>query len=141
MSNQPDSDQQYEDRRKHLEFVQAVIARMASASATAKGWSLTLGGAAVGAAIIQRTWYLLLIGLFILFWFSVLDAYYLHQERRFRDLHESIRNGSQEVFDMRPPSPPSEPGWKAWFSMAVAGFYSVLCLAGVALLGVVLLRG
>lgn len=37
-----------EDQRKHLDFIQAVIARLASSSAAAKGWGLTVATAAFG---------------------------------------------------------------------------------------------
>ena len=37
-----------EDQRKHLEFIQAVIARLASSSTATKGWGLTVATAAFG---------------------------------------------------------------------------------------------
>lgn len=35
-----------DDQRKHLDFIQAVIARLSTSSSTAKGWGLTVAMAA-----------------------------------------------------------------------------------------------
>ena len=63
-----------EDRRKHLEFVQAVIARLSQSSATAKGWSLTIAGAAFGFSALNEVWYLSLLGLAVILSFVLSPA-------------------------------------------------------------------
>jgi hypothetical protein len=64
-------------RIKHLEFVQAVIARQASNSFLLKGWALTVAAAFFGFVATQLHWEVALVALLpvIVFWF--LDAYYL----------------------------------------------------------------
>src|SRR5262249_3142387 len=77
-------------QEKHLEFVQAVITRMATNSFLLKGWNvsiatglLALGARDLGASVAILT---LLPG--VTFW--CLDAYYLRQERLFRCLYEDL---------------------------------------------------
>lgn len=80
-----------EDPVKHLEFIQNVINRMANNSFLLKGWTVTLV-AALFALAAQNTnpWFGVLAFLpTIAFW--ILDAYYLRQERLFRELYNDIR--------------------------------------------------
>jgi hypothetical protein len=75
-------------RIKHLDNIQAVITRLAQSSFTIRGWSVTLvsvffailvsasrAGGIVFTALVPT----------VIFW--CLDAYYLRQERLFRQLH------------------------------------------------------
>lgn len=142
VSHTPTTDQEFEDRRKHLELIQSVVDRQASASATAKGWSLTLASAAFGVAVVRDEWHLLLLGMFVMIWFSVLDMYYLHQERRFRDLYNAVVKGEIEGFCMKVALvAPSKSKVETYMSWSVFGFYIPLILAGVALAGIALMRG
>lgn len=121
-----------EDRRKHLEFIQAVIARLSTSSATAKGWSLTLAAAAFGFSAVNEKWYLALLGCVVLFAFSVMDAYYLHTERLFRHLYEDARSGTAQVYAMNPHAYDDAhrriDTYRTW---SILGFYGPLLLAGV----------
>ena len=81
---------------KHLEFIQANIARMGQNSFQMKGWALTLVtallalfAASVGDNGTGNTLFIC-IGILptIIFWF--LDAYYLQQERKFRGIYEDV---------------------------------------------------
>jgi len=125
-----------EDRRKHLEFIQNVVARLAQSSFLIKGWATT---------VISGLFWLLLereecslrqalvpLAPAIIFW--LLDGYYLAQERRFRDLFMKVARGLvEEPFAMSPPPM----GWcdyaKALFSRTVVPLY-LLPMVGVALL-------
>jgi hypothetical protein len=77
---------------KHLEMVQAVIARMGSNSFAVKTWALGLI-AAIFALAAEKGGNprLLLVALLpiLVFWF--LDAFYLRQERLFRRLFDAVR--------------------------------------------------
>ena len=80
------------DRKlKHLEFIQTAVNRMARNSFVIKGWTLLLVAAFL--AFIARVGdaNLMLIAAVpvILFW--ALDGYYLHQERQFRALYNTVR--------------------------------------------------
>jgi len=58
--------QEAEDRRKHLEFIQVVISRLSNSAANAKGWSVTVGGAAFGFSTLNERWYIAILGLFVI---------------------------------------------------------------------------
>lgn len=81
-----------EKKIKHLEFIQNTITRMASNSFFLKGWTVTL---IVGLFAFANTqdmdnkYSLLAIIPTIFFW--LLDGYYLHQEKLFRKLYDSVR--------------------------------------------------
>jgi hypothetical protein len=79
-----------EAKLKHLEFIQAAIARMATNSFLFKGWAITIAaGLAAFAAVESRT-ALLVLALVstVLFW--GLDGYYLWLERGFVNLHAMV---------------------------------------------------
>ena len=88
-----------EAKLKHLEFVQAVINRMAGNSFFLKGWSVALVSAVFvlaakdGNASIIPVAYLPVLVL----WF--LDAYFLRQERLYRRLYDAVRVLPDEEID------------------------------------------
>jgi hypothetical protein len=141
-SNPNDRDFNPEDRRKHLEFIQAVIGRLSHSSGVAKGWSLTIAGAAFGFSALNRTWYLSLLGLAVIITFSLLDMYYLYEERLFRRLYRGVCQGTVPSFsmnkDMFKAQESKRDTYKSW---SVLGFYSPLTLAGLAVTGIALLSG
>ncbi len=135
-----------EDRRKHLDLIQQAIARMASASATAKGWLLPVVTAAFGYALIQHAASVALLGAGAATLFGTLDAHYLRQERAFRGLFRAAVAESIPVYEMdnRPyyskPAGNSEDqrerncGWRpVTWSWSIAGFYLPIVILGIAL--------
>jgi hypothetical protein len=86
-----------EDTLKHLEFVQAVITRMGSNSFLLKGWNVTLAAGlfALAAKDSNPTFAVVALLPAVVFW--GLDAYYLRQERLFRELYDDLRPGSAET--------------------------------------------
>jgi hypothetical protein len=129
-----EKEQDREDRRKHLELVSAVVARMASASAAAKGWSVTVAGAAFGVALVRSSWLILLIGVGALVVFGILDGLYLHSEKRFRDLYAAIVENKMEPFSMDTTSLPARRKRDSHRSWSVAAFYVPLAVAGIILM-------
>ena len=135
-----------EDLIKHLEFIQAIIARQASNSFLLKAWSVTLVGALFALAAKDadaRFAYLPLVPVLV-FW--GLDAYYLYQENRFRDLYNWVRKGMEDItpqkrqaigpFSLQPDEVPPRhrsrgATWRAVFSRTIVPFYLVLCLCVV----------
>jgi len=89
-----------EDRRKHLEFIQASIGRMSATSAAAKGWSLTVAVATIGYAWTKGTPSVALLGALALVLFASIDSRYLLEERKFRALYNAARAGAVELYDM-----------------------------------------
>jgi hypothetical protein len=80
------------DQIKHIELIQAVITRMASNSFLLKGWSVTLSAALIGLAVgkdVNMKFAFLALFPPVLFW--GLDAFYMRQERLFRQLYDRIR--------------------------------------------------
>ena len=89
-----------DDKRKHLEFLQLTINRMASNSFILKGWNITLivGLFALTLKDLSSSSYLYLAILPALaFW--GLDAYYLRQEKLFRGLYNSVRKTKRKEID------------------------------------------
>lgn len=74
---------------KHLEFLQAVITRLAGNSFLIKGWSIGLATLALGIAVKEGGPYFALLGLLPVIVLAVLDAYYLALEDAFRDLYKT----------------------------------------------------
>jgi hypothetical protein len=80
-------------RLRHLDAVQTIITRLAQNSFTIRGWSVTLVSAVFAIMATQSKTNSSALTLFALapawiFW--ALDAYYLHQERLFRQHHAAI---------------------------------------------------
>ncbi len=89
-----------ENKRKHLEMIQAVITRMAGNLFFLRGWTITLitGLFALSATQGANQDYILL-AYFPLFIFWVLDGYFLSQERRFRNLYDDVRKIDEKDID------------------------------------------
>jgi hypothetical protein len=123
---------------KHLEFVQAVITRLANNSFLMKGWALTVGGLILGFAIDQRSWRIAAAALLPIVAFWGLDAYFLRQERLFRRLYDAVRRSEPQVepfsMDTRHYAA-AVPSWLATaFSGTLLPFYGVVALIGLILI-------
>ncbi len=86
---------------KHMEFVQAVIARMASNSFLLKGWSITIVAALFALAGVSDKPILVIIALLPALSFWGLDTYYLWQERLFRKLYQDLQRSFEEEVDKK----------------------------------------
>ena len=84
-----------ENKRKHLEFVQKVIDRMAKNSFFLRGWTITLV-VALFAFSVKDTNFIVYFPV-IIFW--ILDGYFLSQERLFRALYDHVRKIDEEKID------------------------------------------
>lgn len=93
-----------EDRRKHLEFIQAVVARMSSASVSAKSWLLPVVTATYGYGMTKNAWSVIALGMGAVLLFMFLDAHYLDQEKKFRALYDAVARDIAvvPVFSMDP---------------------------------------
>lgn len=157
MTNSHHSD---EDRRKHLDFIQAVVTRMSTASSTSKSWALPIVTATYGYALTQEVASVALLGIISVILFGFLDANYLNQERKYRALYDSVAglgaagNATNTIppFSMDPSEAEERreknngefflvalgrrwfPSPKVWSSWSIAPFYGVLLLVGVFIL-------
>lgn len=82
----------------HLAMIQGVISRMADNSFKIKGLAITVAGAiwALNPDVLQE-WLLLIV--ILMFW--VLDAYYLHLERGFRNCYNRVRQNMATLTDFK----------------------------------------
>jgi hypothetical protein len=78
---------------EHLKMIQGVINRMTQVSFLLKGWAVTLVVTLLAVAINTQNSWLGFIALVPTVVFGCLDAYYLRQERLFRDLYDKVRLG------------------------------------------------
>ncbi len=84
--------QAFEDQRvKHLEMIQSVIARLGGNGFLIKGWTVTLASAFVGLAVNAEDCSFARVGVFSTLIFWGLDGYFLRAERRFRVLGDRVR--------------------------------------------------
>lgn len=79
-----------ENKLKHLEMIQNIIARMGSNSFLLKGWSVTLVSALIALATSDTDKRFVLIAFFPVIMFWVLDGYFLRQERLFRKHYDKV---------------------------------------------------
>jgi hypothetical protein len=103
-----DSGMATEDKRKHLDLLQAAITRMAANSYLLKGWCVTLATALFGFSAKEGAPRLALVALLPILAFWGLDAYYLGLERKFRELYrvattaEALAPAAETNFNMTP---------------------------------------
>ncbi|MEW5896936.1 MAG: hypothetical protein AB1668_04545 [Nanoarchaeota archaeon] len=89
-----------EDRNKHLEFIQNAINRMASNSFILKGWSVTLVTGIIALSLTTSTTKFIYLAFIPTLAFWGLDAYYLRQEKLFRELYDYVR--AKEIKNIEP---------------------------------------
>lgn len=155
LGNEPRGIPDAEDRRKHLDFIQAVVTRMSAASSTTKGWLLPVVTATYGYAVVNRDLSVALLGVAAVLLFAIIDANYLNQERAFRRLYDAVAEGGDiPAFSMdaslAAPAPPRTtqdsastwkrarkvvrdwfPPWAVWSSWAIAPLYGSLLFVGL----------
>jgi hypothetical protein len=104
---------------KHLEFIQAVINRMASNSFLLKGWSVTLVSVVFALAVKDGNTSVIPVAYLpvIVLWF--LDAYFLRQERLYRKLYDTVRLLPNDKIEFSLDA--------SAYSASVAGYLSTVC--------------
>lgn len=125
-----------DDKKKHLEFIQIAINRMASNSFILKGWNITLivGLFALTMSKLSTSYLYLAILPAIAFW--GLDAYYLHQERLFRELYDSVRKTKRKDIDPYSLSTKSVNFNRNWFYTAFSP--TIILLHGSVILFIII---
>lgn len=101
-----------ENKRKHLEFLQGAINRMAGNLFLLKGWTITLIAALFALSAKDANKAYVLVAYFPAFIFWILDGYFLSQERRFRALYDHVRTLDDDKIDFSMDTAPfkNEPG-------------------------------
>jgi len=88
-----------ENKRKHLEFIQEAINRMASNLFFLRGWTITLIAALFTLFIKDANHNFIFVVYFPVIIFWILDGYFLSQERLFRSLYDDVRKLNEEKID------------------------------------------
>lgn len=88
-----------ENKQKHLEFIQAVINRMAGNSFLLKGWAITLVAAIFALSAKDTNHAYIFIAYFPIIIFWILDGYFISQERLFRSLYDHVRKIDEKDID------------------------------------------
>jgi hypothetical protein len=88
-----------EAKLKHLEFIQAVIARMATNSFLFKGWSITVAAGLSAFAAVNNKWALGAIAVAATFIFWALDGYYLWLEHEFIKIYDKVAAADESNID------------------------------------------
>lgn len=132
-----------EKKLKHLEMIQNIINRMASNSFLIKGWCVTLVSAVFVLAAKDTNTTFIAVAFFPVLMFWILDAYFLRQERLFRNVYDEVSTIKEEAinFSMKPTS--STPKVASWlgvaFSRTLVLFYGAIVIA--ILLAVLIVSG
>jgi hypothetical protein len=129
------------NRVRHMDMIQSVVARLAGNSFLIKGWALTLTVALLGFAVNKNSSGLAAIALLPILVFWGLDAYYLHTEWLFRELHKKVRDleGGVEPFFMaatdddfvRSLPEDARSKWKTRWRPTLRFFYGLLAAATI----------
>ncbi|MFI9777528.1 hypothetical protein OG698_07735 [Streptomyces sp. NBC_01003] len=117
---------------RHLELIQAVVARMGNNSFLIKGWALTLMGALLAFAAGNESRTVAATGFVPIVAFWLLDGYFLYKERLFRRLYDKVRRPGSgiEPFSLDASAGAERAGaLRAAGSLTVALFYGGLALA------------
>lgn len=118
-----------EKRITHLQMIEAVIDRMAANSLRMKEWFVTIGSAIVGFAVTKENLTLALVALGPLALFWILDAFYLYQERLFRDLYiDVINDKAAHPFSMATKKGIGKFVLSVLWSWSTMGFYGLILL-------------
>jgi hypothetical protein len=105
---------------KHLEFIQAVISRMAGNSFLLKGWSVTLAAALFALSAKDANPKLIAIAYYPILVFWTLDGYFLSQERLFRALYDKVRKTPESDIDFSMDTREFNAGRNTWASSALS---------------------
>lgn len=147
-----------EDRRKHLEFIQAIITRMSSASSNTKAWFLPVATAAFGYAIAEDSPWVAVLGVGATILAAYIDANYLRQEKAYRAMYRVVAGDDESFssFCLQPDELPdcvpqgergswsaSKPDWinrllpgpSVWLSWSIFAFYLPIFITGAVVSG------
>jgi len=88
-----------ENKRKHLEFIQEAINRMAGNLFYLRGWTITLVAGLFALLVKNANHNFIFVVYFPVIIFWVLDGYFLSQERLFRSLYDDVRKLNEGKID------------------------------------------
>lgn len=128
-----DKKMEEEIKMKHLEFIQSIITRMNTNSFQIKSWAVAIVSALLALYADSEKIYYIYLAIFPTLIFGLLDAYYLHQERKYRELYKEVIQEESKVerFDLN--AKDYKKGlleyFKALFSRTIAPLYGCIIVA------------
>lgn len=132
-----------EGRIKHLEMLQAVISKMSNNSFVIKSWCVTLVAGLLALSAKDSNHTLVFIAYLPLLMMWGMDAFYLRQERLYRQLYDECRAQLDAPADFSMSTTAVEPQTPSWLRVTVSRtlllFYGTMALA--LLLTTTFLRG
>jgi len=105
-----------EAKLKHLEMIQAIIARMAGNSFLLRGWSVTLAAGLFALAAKDANGRMVAIAYFPVLVFWLLDGFFLAQERRYRALYDKVRKLAPNEVDFSMDTRELSAGRNTWLA-------------------------
>lgn len=119
-----------EEKIKHLEFIQNIISRMNTNSFQIKGITATIVSALLAISLSEKSIDFLIISIFPIIIFWLLDSYYLSQERKFIGLYNDIINDQENKYkifkmDISKYKTGKFKFFNVLFSKTIIGFYLV----------------
>lgn len=130
----------FEKKHKHLDYIQAMVARTANISFLIKGWTVTLVSALLVLTAKNETIDAMPLTLLPIILLWPLDGFFLWMERMFRGLYEYVSQLSEDDIDYHmDPWPFNKKDkasfWESTFSPTLIWFYGgLLFLSIVAIL-------
>jgi len=119
------------DHHKHMDYVQAVINRLAGNSFLMKGWALTVSSALLGLGVSGGNSLLALVAALPAWAFWVQDTYFLRQERAFRAMFDDIAEKRITGFEIRPAKYAKLQSWRVAWSVSLVWFYGSIIVVSV----------
>ncbi len=119
-----------EDFLKYLEFIQNIITRMNKNSFSLKALTITIISALLAVFATTKTPLILLVSIFPVLIFWLLDAYYLTLERKYRGLYNDAVNMQKKLFDLNINSYTKSnfSYYKVFFSKTIFFFYCIIVI-------------
>ena len=105
---------------KHLEMLQAIISRMSRNSFLLKGWNVVLVSAIFVLASTESKASLVFLAYLPAAVFWLLDGYFLHQERLFRKLYDTVRVMAEDDIDFSMNTAPVKSEVASWLRVALS---------------------
>lgn len=128
-----------DNRIKHLEMIQNKISRMNSNSFQIKGWMIAVVSALFAICVSSNNVSYIYVALIPTLAFWLLDAYYLNQERRFRELYKDVLSPNSVILPFSMPIDKYRNSkccfWGSFFSLTVCWLYGIILLV---IVGIVL---
>lgn len=128
-----------ENKRKHLEFIQDVINRMARGSFLMKGWCITIVAALIALATKENNSNFVVVTIIPIVMFWILDGYFLFQERLYRALYDEVRIKKEEQIDYSMNTSSFMGGRKTWFRSMFSKTLNLLYVALISLVCIIYL--